>query len=271
MKLHFDLHAAAALAPGIDSVADLLRLQHGGQPPQETLTQIPQPLALPANERRRASLVVRLALACAAQALADSPFAVTALRMVFASDEGTGEVCHQMLESVTTHRELSPLLFHNSVHNAPSGYLSIAQQMQQPATSLSLGEESFACGLLCAVSEAVSSAQPVLYLCYDAPVKGPMQSLRDLGAASASAWIIDAARVSGPAPLARLRLDLRDAPEAASRPVPHWLPQACAANPSARALVALAQVLDPACPPVDRLALCGQQLHIERQQGDAPC
>ena len=109
---------------------------------------------LPANERRRASQAVRLALACIEQALQASPFPVETLRSVFATDEGTGEVCQQMLEALATTRQVSPLLFPNSVHNAPSGYFSIAWRNRQPATVVSLGLESFASGLLCAVTEA---------------------------------------------------------------------------------------------------------------------
>jgi hypothetical protein len=76
---------------------------------------------LPANERRRASQVVRLTQACIEQALRDCPFPAGSLRSVFATDEGTGEICRQVLEAVATTREVSPLVFANSVQNAPSG------------------------------------------------------------------------------------------------------------------------------------------------------
>ena len=88
---------------------------------------------------------------------------------------------------------MSPLLFHNSVHNAPAGYFSIAYQNHLPAVSVSMGCESFAAGLLCAVSEACTSRQPVLFLAYDAPLPEPMRALLPIEQATASAWIIEAA------------------------------------------------------------------------------
>jgi hypothetical protein len=84
------------------------------------------------------------------------------LRSVFATDEGTGEVCQQMLEALATTRQLSPLLFTNSVHNAPSGYFSIAGATSSRPPWSASGLESFACGLLCAVTDAIASRQPVL-------------------------------------------------------------------------------------------------------------
>src|SRR5205814_4882265 len=164
MTMHFDLFAAGALAPGVASITDLLAMRRAGGSAEAANLELPSPQALPPNERRRASQVVRLTLACAEQALQASPFKADQLRMVFASDEGTGEVCQQMLQSLATTREVSPLVFHNSVHNAPSGYFSIGHQNRQSALSVSLGRESFASGLLCAVSEAQSSGQPVLFL-----------------------------------------------------------------------------------------------------------
>jgi hypothetical protein len=41
--------------------------------------------------------------------LHDSPFPAETLRSVFATDEGTGEVCQQMLEALATTRQVSPL------------------------------------------------------------------------------------------------------------------------------------------------------------------
>ena len=47
-----------------------------------------------------------------------------------------------------TERELSPTRFHNSVHNAPAGYWSIATQSREPSTSLCRDDESFQAALL---------------------------------------------------------------------------------------------------------------------------
>jgi hypothetical protein len=261
--LRFDLHAAGALAPGVGSLAELLTLARTGQAGDIAGAALPAPQSLPANERRRASQVVRLSLACAEQALQASPFAVEQLRTVFASDEGTGEVCHQMLQALVTTREISPLVFHNSVHNAPSGYLSIGYQNRQPALSVSLGRESFASGLLCAVTEAQSTGQPVLFVAYDAPIPQPLQSLLPIEHATATAWIITAGQAANDAPaLGRFALSLHDSGGVDRPATPAWLPAAWADNSSAQGFVALALLANEsgAC----ELPLGAQHLRVER-------
>jgi hypothetical protein len=225
---------------------------------------------LPANERRRSSQVVRLSLACAEQALQASPFATDQLRMVFASDEGTGEVCQQMLESLATTREVSPLVFHNSVHNAPSGYFSIGHQNRQPALSVSLGRESFASGLLCAVTEAVSSGQPVLFLNYDTPMPPPMRSLLGVEQPSATAWIVAAPGHAAQHPLlGSFEMSLHPAPAEADTAAASWLPASWAHNASAQGFVALGLLADArgAC----EFPLGAQHLRLARIDGAGAC
>ena len=68
---------------------------------------------------------------------------------VFTSSSGDPDTIHQILETLASdQRELSPTRFHNSVHNAPAGYWSIATQSREPSTSLSHDDESFQAGLL---------------------------------------------------------------------------------------------------------------------------
>lgn len=213
---------------------------------------------------------MRLTLACAEQALKASPFAVDALRMVFASDEGTGEVCQQMLEALTVPQpgpvSVSPLLFHNSVHNAPSGYLSIGYRNRQSATSVSLGRESFASGLLCAASEARTSGQPVLFVAYDPAMTEPMRCVLPVLHPTASAWIIASGcePANGQAALACFDLSLAGAELKPPPALPAWLPAAWAANSSAQGLAALALLDDTGPRGVYELSLGSQVLRIER-------
>jgi hypothetical protein len=272
VSLQFDLYAAGVLAPGIDTLADVFALRRGVCARAGTAAALPAPQSLPANERRRASQVVRLTLACAERALASCPFPVDRLRMVFASDEGTGEVCQQMLETLATTRQVSPLLFHNSVHNAPSGYFSIAHRNRQSATSVSLGAQSFAAGLLCAATEARTTGQPVLLLAYDPEMTDPLNGLLPIGQATASAWIIATKGSSTSEPMASFALSLHPAPGGDAPARPGWLPAAWAANSSAEALVALS-LLDEATPRqhVCELRLGAQVLRLERVAGATAC
>jgi hypothetical protein len=238
--LGFDLHSAGVLAPGLGSLAQLRAVGSGSQAYAPAALQLASPSALPAQERRRASHAVRLVLACVEQALKESPFPADALRSVFATDEGTGEVCQQMLDALATTLQISPMLFSNSVLNAPSGYFSIAWRNREPATVVSLGLESFASGLLCAVTEAKASGQPVLLVAYDPAMTSPMNELLAVDDATASAWIISSGLAAAPAGMAAFTLELEPAGLHAASPLPSWMPTAWAGHSSARGLAALA-------------------------------
>ncbi len=254
MRLRFVLCSVGVLAPGVSSLAELLTLFRTGQSGVSEPLVLPNPTVLPANERRRASQVVRLVLACAEQAMLTSPYPADRLRCVFASDEGTGEVCQQMLETLATTRQVSPLLFHNSLHNAPSGYFSIAYQNRQPAVSVSMGRESFASGLLCAVSDACTSRQPVLFMAYDAPLPEPIRSLLPIEHASATAWIIAsgassedthaAGQSAAQTPLGSFELSLLQAGASCDQAPPNWLPRSWRANSSVQSFAVLALLAD---------------------------
>jgi hypothetical protein len=203
-------------------------------------------------------------LACIEQALRTSPFPVEAMRSVFATDEGTGEVCQQMLETLATTRQVSPMLFSNSVVNAPSGYFSIAWRNRLPATVVSLGTESFASGLLCAVTECGADGAPVLFVVYDPPMTTPMNELLPVRDAMATAWIVSRgpAAVGSPAlGVFALSLDVPDG--CACSPLPSWMPADWGNVATARAFSALG-LLDAG--PVDglRFRLGGRMLGLAR-------
>lgn len=261
--LRFDLHAAAVLAPGLGSLADLRAACRSGVCCESGTTALPVPTALPPNERRRASQAVKLALSCIEQVLPSSPFPADALRAVFASDEGTGEVCGQMLEALATTRQVSPLLFPNSVHNAASGYFSIAWRNRRSATVVSLGVESFAAGLLCAATEAEATREPVLLVAYDPVMAAPMDELLPVVEATASAWILSAAQGGGTA-LAPFELSLD--PPAPPTPLPGWLPARWRDNSSAQALAALG-LLEAAPGEERRLMFGARSLSLRRVDG----
>lgn len=262
--LRFDLHAAAALAPGIGSLDELRAICRGGVWPEPGVTAFPLPTTLPPNERRRASQAVKLALSCIEQVLPFSPFPADALRAVFASDEGTGEVCGQMLEALATTRQVSPLLFPNSVHNAASGYFSIAWRNRRSATVVSLGVESFAAGLLCAAVEAAATREPLVLVAYDPAMAAPMDELLPVVEATASAWIMSTAQGGGAAPLASFELGL--GPPEPPTPLPDWLPPRWRGNSSAHALAALG-LLEAAPGDERRLAFGARSLRLRRIDG----
>jgi len=238
--LSFDLHAAGVLAPGWSCLDDLRAACRSGQPHAAVQPPaISSPDVLPANERRRASQVVRLTLSCIAQALMSSPFETHLLRCVFATDEGSGEICQQMLEALATTRQMSPLLFSNSVLNAPSGYFSIGYRNRQSATVLSVGLESFGAGLVCAVTEASCSSQPVLFVSYDAKMTAPLDELLPIGNSTASAWVLSAGMGLRTPKLASFAIDIAEAPNANPTVLPNWIPTSWSGQSSSFGFAAL--------------------------------
>jgi hypothetical protein len=267
--LSFQLHAAGVLAPGLASLADLRIAARGDKAIEPVAAALPAPQQLPAAERRRASQAVRLTLACVAQALDGLPFDPPGLRSVFATDEGTGEVCQQMLEALATTRQISPMVFTNSVHNAPSGYFSIGWHNAQPATVVSLGLESFACGLLCAVTDALASGQPVLLAICDPAMTAPLDEVLPIVQGTAAAFVITAGAADVPAPaLGHFRIALQDVAQAPASPLPAWLPAAWSSNSSARAIAALGLLEQDAGTPA-HFSLGGQTLRLWRERADA--
>lgn len=162
----------------------------------------PAPALLAATERRRTGPVVRLALAAAYEAAAASGLAAGSLRAVFGSSNGDGPVVGSILEALASaepgERVVSPTQFHNSVHNAPAGYWSIATGSHRPATCIGCNDDTFAASLLVAMADLRASGGAVLLCCYDYPLPAPLDAVRGTGALFASALVL-AGEGAGPA------------------------------------------------------------------------
>ena len=136
---------------------------------------------LPAAERRRAGVPVKLALAAGQEALVNASRDAATMATVFASSSGDCDNVHYILEALATpERQISPTRFHNSVHNAAAGYWSIATQCRAPSTSLCCHDASFAAGLLEAVSQVAAAGAPVALIAYDHPYPEPLNSVRPI-------------------------------------------------------------------------------------------
>lgn len=128
-----------------------------------------KPEMLPANERRRTTPVIKLALECIQRLLRDYDDLQTT-STVFASSDGDLEIADKMCIALAEDEKIvSPTLFHNSVHNAPAGYWSIASLMRGASTSLSTGDATFMSGLQEAVTQVETDGGTVLFVAYDYP------------------------------------------------------------------------------------------------------
>ena len=195
----------------------------------------PQPAGLPAAERRRSSPTVRLALAVAEQALQQTALVPQEMAMVFSSYEAAGLITHQLCEVLAGSREVSPTQFHNSVHNAPSGYYSIAMNAKRAASSVCRGKWSFAAGLLNAVAQVAADHVSVLYVCYDSPLPSPMCDVMPVLESTAIALVLTPE--GGPSSLATWEVVIT--PRKGAAAWQNWVPTLWYANASARGFAAL--------------------------------
>jgi hypothetical protein len=194
------------------------------------------PASLSSAERRRSSPTVRLAIAAAEQAVERTAIAPEDMALVFSSPEAAGVITHQLCEVLAGSREVSPTQFHNSVHNAPSGYYSIAMHAKLGATSVCRGPWSFAAGLLGAAAQAICDEVPVLYVCYDSPLPAPLSDLMPIVDATVIALVI--APAPGDSTIASWELAITKADGEVEWP--GWMPDRWRANASARGFAALA-------------------------------
>ena len=148
---------------------------------------------LPAAERRRTGLPVKLALAAGREAFVNAQRDAATTATVFTSSSGDGENLHYICSTLaSTEREISPTRFHNSVHNAPAGYWSIATRSQAPSTSLCCRDASFAAGLLDAAAQIAVDGEPVAVITYDQAYPQPLHAVRPLSASFGTAIVLTA-------------------------------------------------------------------------------
>lgn len=146
---------------------------------------------LPVAERRRSPVPVKLALAVGQEAFNNAGRNPAITATVFASSSGEGETLHQMCETLASaDRDVSPTRFHNSVHNAASGYWGIANRAHEASTSLCCYDASFAAGLVEAVTQIAAFGKPVALIAYDQPYPEPLHSVRPLLASFATALVL---------------------------------------------------------------------------------
>lgn len=220
-------------APGIPDWDAFVAWAHGAPPGDATR---PQADVLPPNERRRAPEGVLLAAAAAGQAVRHSGLDPSTLTSLFSSAHGDQAIMDYMCATLAeAPSELSPIRFHNSVHNAPAGYWTIATGCHAPSSAVSGGDYSFGAGLLEAAAQAIADVRPVLLATFDTAGYGPLRTMTHSTAAFASALVLtpaptdtSMARLSiTPEPLAqdhaavdpRIAAWMQDNPAAAAAPL----------------------------------------------------
>ncbi len=122
------------------------------------------------------------------------------------------------------------------MHNAPTGYYSIAMKAKLGATSICRGPWTFAAGLLGAAAQTLCDDVPVLFVCYDSPLPAPLSESMPVAEATVIALVIS----PKPAATTLASWELEVGPADGGIPWPGWMPSEWRANPSARGFQALA-------------------------------
>jgi hypothetical protein len=158
---------------------------------------------------------------------------------VFASSGGDGDVINDICTTLAgPDRQVSPTRFHNSVHNAPAGYWSIATHSHHPSTSLCGFDWSFAIGLLEAAAQLQVDRQEILLVGYDAPYPEPLGSIRRVTQPFGAALLFTRHRTGRT--IAELDVTIDAQPRPASRMSDAALERLRTGNPCARVLPLLA-------------------------------
>lgn len=247
-------------SPHLADFAALGDVLAGAQPTSSSAR--PGAMILPANERRRAPQSVLLAVEVAQQAVAMSGRDAATLPGVFASadgDQATTDYMCTTLAQVPT--ELSPTRFHNSVHNAPAGYWTIAVGCHAPSTAVAAQRASFGAGLLEAASQTLAEHQPVLLVCSDTMGAGPLREVTGCNEAFGCALVLAPERSATTLAQLDLQLTPMRADTALDEPLATWRTN----NASAPALALLALLTRSAgrCQ-LAAAATLGLQIDMER-------
>ena len=206
MPLNVFVEGIGLLGPGLAGWAQGRRCLDGSLAYQSARCVLPLPMALPSAERRRAGAVVKVSLAVGQEAVEASGLQAKDLPSVFSSSSGDAVNCHEICTALASgDRLISPTRFHNSVHNASSGYWSISSGAMASSSVLCTFDAGFAAGLLEAMTQCVVDDSAVLLVVYDTEYPEPLYSKRRVPDTMGVALVI--APRSSERSLARIRLD----------------------------------------------------------------
>lgn len=185
------IEGVGLLGPGLDGWAASRTIFSGEAAYIAAPTSLRASDMLPAAERRRSGVPIKLALAVGQEAFLQSGRDYKTAATVFTSSGGDNDNVHAINSILTTApHEVSPTRFHNSVHNTAAGYWCIATESHEPSTSICAHDASFAAGLLEAATQVTVDQSLVALIAYDHPYPEPLHTLRPITAAFGLALIL---------------------------------------------------------------------------------
>lgn len=260
--MRFFVESVGLLGPGLGGWQASRAVLLGTAPHVSGDVPLPAPELLPAAERRRTGLPVRLAIAAGLDALARSPRRGETLASVFTSSGGDGQVVHDICATLASaERQVSPTRFHNSVHNAPAGYWTIALHAHLASTSLCGYDWSFAAGLLEAGAQCVVERAAVLLVSYDLPYPEPLHSKRPVEGVVGAALLLVPERTREA--FGSIELGIEPRASAPTRMEQPGLEALRAGNPTGRVLPLLRALAAPGAKKILLEYLSGSTLTVE--------
>jgi hypothetical protein len=173
----------------------------------------------PGPLRRRATALSGMVASAAAEAARQAGADLALLPFLFASAYGEIATSVEMMASFTEGEGLpSPTRFHNSVHNTPVAYVSIATGNRGFSTAVAAGDETVGAALGEALALLHEDVPALVVAFADEPTPPPFDRCRPPYPAAAAALVL--AAEPGPRPLARLALALGRGGAAADPPAP---------------------------------------------------
>jgi hypothetical protein len=194
----------------------------------------PSPANIPARERRRAPLTVKLAAEVINQAATMANTNQAELCSVFSSAVGDSNMTDYICRTLSgPDKTMSPTKFHNSVHNTTSGYWSISAENRLPSTFISAYDHSFPMALLEAASVSLTEHRPTVIVIYDVAFGAPISNVYPITETFAAAIIVDSVN----SPMRTLDMEVHTG--SASKPTAQndYLQQRTKNNPSADTLI----------------------------------
>lgn len=168
----------AAWASGAPDWSRVRAIARGEDEASTDAPKKPAPALLPPNERRRAPDSVLLALQVAQAACEAAGADPKTTPSIFASTHGDLAITDAMCEALARNpTDVSPTRFHNSVHNAASGYWTIGTGSHAPSTAISAFRATLAQGLIEAAMQLDGGAARVLLVAYDSAAGGPLSAV----------------------------------------------------------------------------------------------
>ncbi len=178
------IESAGICAPGIQDWDEFLKcvqdtMNNGVSIDLNKPTVIPAATILPPNERRRTTKTIKLALHCMQQILPSGETTNIPMASVFASCSGDMDLVQSICMALSTdEKAVSPIQFHNSVHNAAAGYWSIGSEWMQETTSISAANGTFVAAMLESASQIHENNQKIALCCYDISSQPPLDLKR---------------------------------------------------------------------------------------------